>query len=355
MANKNLVSSRLLHLLGMSILFVARQSCAQMAADGLPWTTAHDNSVSWRTTCGPTTSAIDCANELVSYACEQNLKINPNYPSFWCTSTTVSCSYFGPNLDYCEITGGIVVHVVTDDIQRRFYTSTQPAVKQDCCCISDRVTDPISPANGNMSSEVRDIPPFPAGGMNGFERFYNSADTDTTDMAVGWRHSFSRQIKAVPLPTPYQPYVPSSRNSGLYAYPADACTSGWSSIRSTSAQWSGTTATYANGVCSLSQNGIVVATIPVLNSIPFQAGIAGPAIGYTAVRDDGREIAFTQNGSTIVPPAGTTLQLTKTATGYQLIDEEGNTEVYDAAGLLLSITGRAGLSTTMSYDSSNRL
>ena len=112
---------------------------------------------------------------------------------------------------------------------------------------------------------------------------------------------------------------------------------------------------YSNGICSLISNGTTVATIVVRNAIANAPPVTGPAITYDAVRDDGQVVTFTVQGGSIVPPAGSSLRLTLTATGYQLIDDDDNIELYNSNGQLLSVTSRSGIVETMGYDASNRL
>jgi YD repeat-containing protein len=105
----------------------------------------------------------------------------------------------------------------------------------------------------------------------------------------------------------------------------------------------------------LSRGGNVVATIAVRNAIFLPPTATGTAVSFDVVRDDGQDMTFTVSGSTIVAPAGVTLRLTQLSSGYQLIDDDDNVEIYDATGKLLSVTARSGIVETLAYDSSNRL
>jgi RHS repeat-associated protein len=247
--------------------------------------------------------------------------------------------------------------VETTTPQPLFFLSTHALLLADCGHNCNKVADPISPSNGNVSHEETDVTEPGAVAIGAFKRFYNSADSYSTDLGTGWRHSFSRQIVANVSSIAYQTYSNSDpQDSPSYPDPADACNVGWAYISATSTQWAGTTSSYANGVCSLSQGGSVVTTIPVYNGVQLPYVINGSAtVGFTAIRDDGQRINFTLNGSTIVPPTGITLRLTQTGSGYQLIDDDDTVEVYNSAGALVSITTRAGVAETLAYDSSNRL
>jgi YD repeat-containing protein len=52
---------------------------------------------------------------------------------------------------------------------------------------------------------------------------------------------------------------------------------------------------------------------------------------------------------------GTSILLTVTSSGFTVTDDEDNVEIYNAAGVLQSITSRAGVVQTLAYDISERL
>ncbi len=82
--------------------------------------------------------------------------------------------------------------------------------------------------------------------------------------------------------------------------------------------------------------------------------MAGNAV--TAIRADGHEDAFTQNSSGVwVPQPNVTSTLTPvmngtTLVGWTLILADDTVEGYSPVGQLLSVTTRAGLTTTLAYD-----
>lgn len=269
------------------------------------------------------------------------VQIENNHTSSKCTYLWHNGQVFGTQVMLsASVSGGL--HVSTD---------TKPLA--DCGC--NKLGHPINPVDGNVSYTETDIPAQIGSPQSEFGRVYNSADPGITDLGVGWRHSFSRKIVSNTYTTPFQPYFGSyPRDSSIYDTPQDACVSGWGQISSTSAQWPNSTASYANGVCSLSQGGSVVATISVLLAFP-PAPVVGTAVSYDVIRDNGQDVYFTVQAGSIVAPSGSSLQLTLTATGYQLIDDDDNVETYNSSGALISVTSRAGVSETLSYDSSNRL
>src|SRR3984893_17176406 len=128
-----------------------------------------------------------------------------------------------------------------------------------CCAGRSLVADPINPTLGNQYRYEGDIPPTDATGRLSFERFYNSADTGSTALGVGWRHRFSRSIRGVTDALPYVPGILAT--SSLYSDPGTACTSGFSQIQSQVPNWQGASASYANGICSLSKSGASIRTL----------------------------------------------------------------------------------------------
>ncbi len=237
------------------------------------------------------------------------------------------------------------------------FVSLDPVAKADCGGNCNSMGDPISPANGNVSLEQTDIPMQSGSPQSAFKRFYNSADQGSLDLGQGWRHSFSRSIVANAQATPYQQYFNGySRNSGLYATPALACTSGWTSL-SANSPWPGSYTSYANNTCSVWYTGSSpVATIATFSAFPVAPGTQNTAVTLTAVRDDGQTVIFTNSGSGWVPQLGSSLRLTTlSGGGYQLIDNDDAVELYNAAGQLTSVTTRGGVKLTMTPDSSGRL
>jgi len=191
-----------------------------------------------------------------------------------------------------------------------YYVTTDSLPLADCGNNCNKVADPISPSNGNVSHSEIDIPVNGSSPQSVFEHFYNSDDSSFSDMVIGWRHSFSRKIVANVQATPYVPYFyPNPRNSALFSDPGSACNSGWSQVSSTSTRWANTTSTYVNGLCSLSQGGNVVATIAVRNASFLPASVTGSAVSFDATRDDGRDINFMVSGSTIVAPIGVDVKI----------------------------------------------
>lgn len=73
------------------------------------------------------------------------------------------------------------------------------------------------------------------------------------------------------------------------------------------------------------------------------------------VRPTGRVLRFSNASGSWTPPPSVFDRLLQTAQGWELKTTLDETEVYDTAGRLLSITDRRGLQTTLQYDTKNRL
>lgn len=334
--------------LGLLALLISGPSHGQSALNGMPW--VHGETVITGYPCGPTMSAVECANDYLAQECAR-----ANGYGVFCNNTPVDCAATYGGSGSCNLAVGQYAVSLTAG-QAELFVSTHANKQNDagrpCPCVGD----PINPANGNMYLEENDIPPQRSNPQSGFSRFYNTVDPDPT-MAVGWRYSFSRRIEPIVMPQQYESYSSSDpQDSNTSSTPDWPCIYGWGQIRGTSAQWSTLNTSYSNGVCSLvDSSGNVVANLPIYNAVHYFNVTGGTPSGYTAVRDSGQTVSFTITASELVAPTGSALRLTQTATGFQLIDDDDNVEIYNAAGQLLSITSRSGITESLSYDSSNRL
>ena len=221
--------------------------------------------------------------------------------------------------------------------------STTPTSRADAGCshpACDNYPDPVNPSSGNEFLAETDIrqPLF-------FQRYFNSIGTTASDLGAGWSHTFSRHLTIASV------NLTSSNASSPYIAQSDACTSGWTEIRGNVAGFETASASFSNGVCTVS-NGSKTLLVPIsITPTP-----ASPVAEIQAYRDDGHVINFTANGSTFVAEPGTGYRLVSTSNGgYQLMDEQDDVETYDSSGKLLSIADRAGNSQSLSYASGTGL
>jgi RHS repeat-associated protein len=92
----------------------------------------------------------------------------------------------------------------------------------------------------------------------------------------------------------------------------------------------------------------------------YHRGLSVTTPAVTVTRADGRQDIYTKSGSSYVPDPDVTSVLTPvpgtgTQTGWKLKLADDSTENYTLAGLLTSITTRAGLITTLTYNAANQL
>jgi RHS repeat-associated protein len=216
----------------------------------------------------------------------------------------------------------------------------------------DPVGEPIDPSTGNVYAAEIDVN-FASPGAIQFRWFYSSIDTAGADGVPGWRHSYDRYIGTV-YQTASKPYPGQSASvSPQYSTAASACTAGFATIQSAVPGWSGATAIYNNGVCILSKASATIGTLLIQSS----AGSMPPAapIEYDVIRDDGQTLRFTLQNGAINNPPGISVRLAVSGSGFTVTDDLDNVENYNAAGVLLSITSRAGVMQTISYDGNGRL
>jgi RHS repeat-associated protein len=217
-------------------------------------------------------------------------------------------------------------------------------------CTDNCVKDPINPAKGNVYATETDVK-FSGPGRVGFSRFFNSADSGGSDFVPGWRHSYSRSVSTVSNAPSYGYTGQSTVVSPQYTTPAAACTTGFGTIQSAVNTWTSATATYSNGVCVLSKDSTTIGTLPI-QSYPISEPLTGGPLEYDVIRDDGQTLRYTLQNGVINNPPGISIRLAMTGSGFTVTDDDDNVEVYNSTGVLQSITSRAGVVQTISYDGS---
>jgi RHS repeat-associated protein len=302
---------------------------------------------SWRTCYAAT---VGFCNALPGYTCTGEVPSNMQAPTggnenFYSMTVLVTSSSGGSS---GNATFGLQANTVQNCLQYvvEAPVSTPAAADEgsNCPACKNGPTDPVNPSSGNEWLEETDIEPVGAYGRLGFKRYYNSLDSSSGDMGPGWRHSFSRNLGIQFVSTG------STLVSSPYSTQAAACTSGWAQIQSGVAGFQAASASYSNGICTVS-SGSASMVLPI-GLVPS----GGSLIIVQAFRDDGHIVNFTTNGSgfTVEPGVGYQLATTQSG-GYQLIDEQDNVEIYDSTGRLLSITDRAGNTQTLTYNASSGL
>ena len=235
------------------------------------------------------------------------------------------------------------------------------------CDRCNTVHDPIQPSNGATSTSAIDIS---ESNPIVFSHYYNSLNSTGS----AWRYSYSRSVTPLYNGALYQPYQTGNSNySPYYMDASTACTTGFTLIRTKVANWSSATASYQNGICTLSDGGANIGAITIKYSLSYPGSDTMDAdtkarllamrlppetsslIGFDVTRDDGQVIRFSVINGVITAPPTISLRLQQTASDVTLTDANDNVEAYDTNGKLLSITSRTGIVQTMSYDGAGRL
>jgi YD repeat-containing protein len=229
-----------------------------------------------------------------------------------------------------------------------YWVAASPPPQAETCS-ANCVGDPINPAVGNVYTAEEDVS-FAGPDAIAFRRFYNSADATGIDAVIGWRHSYDRSITTI-----YQNLAPiypgsSSTVSPTYTTQATACTSGFAAIQSLVSAWAGATATYNSGNCILTKGSATIGTLPI-QVFPSPTTPPTTVIEYDLTRDDGQTLRYTLQNGVISNLPGVSIRLAVTGSGFTVTDDDDNVEVYNSAGVLQSITSRAGVVQTISYDS----
>ncbi|HEV7606569.1 MAG TPA: RHS repeat-associated core domain-containing protein [Steroidobacteraceae bacterium] len=229
------------------------------------------------------------------------------------------------------------------------YVRAPPPPAAQCGGDCNSVGDPINPASGAVYATESDV-----GGLIPFQRFFNSVGDASAHLGPGWTHSFSRSITRQQSNSNYRPYAVGAGNSSLYATEETACVSGFAQIKAQVSTWTNATASYSNGKCGLAVAGAPIGTLKLYYSTAPYPGVT-TTISLDAIRDDGRVVSFTVDGSTITAPQGIAMRLQDAGNGFTLTDEKDNVETYDSNGKLITIVSRAGLTKSVAYDVSGRL
>jgi RHS repeat-associated protein len=101
----------------------------------------------------------------------------------------------------------------------------------------------------------------------------------------------------------------------------------------------------------LSSGTTTVGTLQIQSNAPLSSAPTVP-IEYDVIRDDGQALRFTLQNGVVNNQPGVSTRLAVTGSGFTVTDDDDNVEVYNTAGVLQSITSRAGVVQTISYDSS---
>ena len=223
--------------------------------------------------------------------------------------------------------------------------------------------DPIEVGTGNMFLRETDF--VGADKRLQFTRVYNSdtsSYTSSSTVGNGWQGELDgehilKMDSLIPLLS--RVYM---ETSPIFTSVSDACTKGWPAIvAGTSSlkpdpKWAGVTATYDGaGNCKLS-NGT---SVPVQGSgtTVGMAGSADVASRGIAVRlgDGSANFFYCNQGNCTAASGGMApFKVTLDTTGYNIVNEDGDTEHYDYLGFLSTITYKDGYVLSFAYNNDNQ-
>ncbi len=275
------------------------------------------------------------------------------YNNVW---TLASCSPSGQPVDATigecyyndQYSNQIVAEVYVHTVPATYFVSAVPPSRAQTTS-PDPLGEPINPAIGNVYTTETDVK-FTGTGALSFQRFYNSADAPGTDGVPGWRHSYDRSINTVYQTVATSYPGQSTVVSPQYSTQALACTSGFAAIQGAVSAWAGATATYSGSVCVIANGSTTISTLPI-QVYPTPTPPA-TAIEYDVIRDDGQTLRYPiMSNGTVSNPPGVSIRLAITGSGFTVTDDLDTVETYNTAGVLQSITTRAGVVQTLSYTS----
>ena len=214
-------------------------------------------------------------------------------------------------------------------------------------------TNPCNPANGNKFQKEADYGSAGNSSLS-FVRYYNSTGSYRTasNMAPGWRHSYSRVMNERPDKEPSQVFVASSTQSSTYSTAADACTLGWEDIKAT--VYSGDLATgvavsAGDNTCNIEMGGSTVAYFRIKSNSGGAPVPVDPDY-KTFTRPNGANHRFELDNGVWVNRLDSSLSLVQVGSTFIFTDRNDTEETYNALGQLLSIKYRNGQTETLTYD-----
>jgi RHS repeat-associated protein len=260
-------------------------------------------------------------------------------------------AYFCPNNESAEW------HSINGETNRGVFLCPVPAppllpekAKDECdeCggAEGQAVGDPINPTTGNMYHDEVDYAAVGNSPLE-FKRRYNSIKSKPGDGALGqqWRHSYSARLELIPTEFENNSYpYAKCENCGIVYDP-----NAYANISSFNSLYTFLDKNYLN-LKSASLKPHTQSTGRVMTGLKMSAQIL-----IKLQRANGRQLIARLYEQGWRADGDVSLKFHQTATGWQLVDEDGTVEAYDSQGKLLSITDRKGVKVGLSYDAANRL
>lgn len=205
--------------------------------------------------------------------------------------------------------------------------------------------NPIALGNGTKFQKETDFTGMGNGGIL-FERYYSNLKGGYT-----WVNNFSKRLSLVIKPLPYYPL---KKTSDPYPSEGDACANGWAQIQNglTDSWAKNSTTIYQNGKCNVVRNGVVVNTLPIIQSSDFimvedipSVQVSHPLESFFFQYDSLQKKHVTINGA-----LGSIEKQTGTTPRWKYTTASGAIELYSEDGKLLSITDKT-VEQSLIYDS----
>lgn len=210
--------------------------------------------------------------------------------------------------------------------------------------------NPCDPATGNKHQTETDY--SLNNGTFKVERYYTSQNNLGDGYGLlgpRWRHNYNLKVDGYGTPD-YNRYR--GVKSPLYSSPSEACTNGWNTLKNVvyRGQVSDGVPNYLNGVCEIHRDGNIVAILPVHNDYTGRIDV-GTTVSIRAFsRPNGNIIYFRSQNGQWHPIYSTQFSLIQTSAEWVLSLPNGNTEIYDSDGNILTINTKDGMSANFTYE-----
>lgn len=231
----------------------------------------------------------------------------------------------------------------------------------DCGGCSDipNESNPINPADGNKFQREVDYS-APNIGLS-FVRYHNTLGDHRTasDMAVGWRHSYSAVLDEAPDTRGKVRFQSTAGQSQIYSTAENACESGFSDIDDSPLLSQNThQATFVEGnICRIEEmqgsSGYQPLAFFPIRSISGGAGFVDADAVRTVTRPSGRTYYFEQQAgqpSVYLSELDPSVSLHASGSDWIFTDQNDTQETFNSSGQLTLITKRNGQHTTLVYD-----
>lgn len=213
--------------------------------------------------------------------------------------------------------------------------------------------NPIDTSTGTKIQKEIDISARGVGQIS-FERIYSNADKRSS---LRWFNPYQKSLRVVEE----EKLQYAREKSSPYSSQSIACTSGWDEMKTKFTEpWvQGVTVQYINDSCNLMRNGVVLGSLGI---VPYGKELHAYLIkpgSIQLLRENGSVISFglRSNGQYqgLNGIHGQLIKVADSPVAWRFKAISGETEEYDDAGKLISITTSNGMKQELFYDPANGL